>query len=248
MQLNLKVALAIFYHRLWIKALSSFLLSYLMGRMFYPLQLYDLRHFVSDRLRPRLHGSVANLTQTEEWAMKSLIRLLQQMQLFLFRSSKKFKNQNSPFNICDKMQTVRNVLVCFPSDPAILSAGVEAVGELRKLFPQWRITLIMSEKSMLTGLRNLTLLGYSEKQLTFFGLPKKSLVQNLLKSKFDLAIDLSPAYDFKNLAIAWKSEAGLRFGFYHPAREDFYNFLLRQRADAEPAQACQALVNTIGSF
>lgn len=180
--------------------------------------------------------------------MKSLKQFLQQMQLFLFRSSKKFKNQNAPFNICDKVQAVRNVLVCLPNDAAAVSAAVDAIGDLRNSFPKWRITLIVSENSTLSRLHDLTLLTYSEKQLTRYGSPKKSLVENLLRSKFDLTIDLSPAYDFTNLALVWKSGAGLRFGFYHPTREDFYNFLLRQRTDADPSQACQSLVNTIRSF
>ena len=116
------------------------------------------------------------------------------------------------------------------------------------LFPKWRITLVVPEKMILAGLRNLTLLRYTEKQLTHFASPKKSLVENLLKSEFDLTIDLSPAYDFTNLALVWKIGTGLRFGFYHPTREDFYNFLLRQRADAEPSHAYQSLVNTIRSL
>jgi len=180
--------------------------------------------------------------------MKSLKRLLQQMQLLLFRSSKKYKNQNSPFNICDKIQTVRNVLVCFPNDAAAQSAAVDALGDLRRSFPKWQISLILSERSTLTGLHNLMLLAYSEKQLTYYDSPKKSLVENLRKSKFDLTIDFSSEYNFTNLALAWKSGADLRFGFYHPTREDFYNFLLRQRADADPVHACQSLVKTIRSL
>jgi len=179
--------------------------------------------------------------------MKKLKLILQSIRLYFFRSSNQ-PGRNAPFNICDKIQTVRHVLVCIANHPVEAMAGVAAVKELKSTCPEWRISVCADDTVNMSGLHGVTIFRRSEADLNFYDMPKQPFLQNIFHHKFDLVIDLALEYDFTNLAILWKSEAELRIGFYHPRREDFYNFLLRQKPDATPEQAGRLLVNTLTSL
>ncbi len=180
--------------------------------------------------------------------MKTLNKFLQRLRLYLYRSSKQFKDRDAPFNICDKIQQVKNVLICLPSDAALTPAAISAIKELQETFQKWNITVVAADNLVLTGLRRVAIIRRTAKDVASFGLPKKIFLQNVLQTKYDLVIDLSLDFNFTNLSVAWKSNADLRIGFYLPEREDLYNFLLRPKSDALPEQAFRMFVSTIKSL
>ncbi len=180
--------------------------------------------------------------------MKAVTKFLQLLQLYLYRSAKQFKNPDAPFNICDKIQQVKVVLICLPNDPASTPAAIAAIKELQQVFQKWNITVVAADNLVLTGLRRIDIIRRTERDTTSFGRPKKMFLQNVLQTKYDLVIDLSPEFNFTNLSLAWNSNADLRIGFYLHEREDLYNFLLRPKSDASPDQAFRMLVNTLKSL
>jgi len=180
--------------------------------------------------------------------MKKLNQFLQSIYLLLFKSSKKFKQKDKLFNICDKMQTAKDVLLCFPSEPNAASFALSTARELQATFQSWHITVCVAETANAPGLRNATIILLTEKDVSFYGLPKKAFSKNLFQSRFDIVIDLGLDYGFTNLALVINSEADLQIGYFALEREDFYNFLLRQKMNASPEQAGQMLVNTLKSL
>ena len=150
--------------------------------------------------------------------------------------------------MCDAMQRAQKVLLCFPNSPEAAAFAIPTMKDMRAAFPNWRLTVCAAESANLADLRGVTIIRRAENSISYFGLPKKVFLQNLFQSKFDIVIDLGIEYDFTNLVLVWKSDAEMRIGFYHQGREDFYNFLLRQKNNATPEQAGQMLLNTLKAF
>ncbi len=182
--------------------------------------------------------------------MKILTNLIQSIQLKIYGSSKEFKKRNLPLEMGDVLKNASRVLICLPAEPADAQAAVDSVGKMSRAFPSWTITVLTSESNAAAFLQKSkwTLLTYAEDELAKSAKPKKKFVQEKLKPTFDVAIDLSIAFSFTNLVVAWLSGSQLRVGFHHQDRETLYNFLVRHKAEASPEHSYQSLLTYLLSF
>jgi hypothetical protein len=146
------------------------------------------------------------------------------------------------------VKNASRVLVCLPVETSEVVAAYQFVDDISRNFQHWDITILTNENNAPRQKSKLSVVTYSDSDLSRFNSPKKLLLQKFKNISCDLAIDLSIPFNFANLVILWKSDARLRIGFYHPAREDFYNFLLRLHSNTIYDNACQSLLKYLKSF
>ncbi|UCE04597.1 MAG: hypothetical protein JSW07_13325, partial [bacterium] len=68
-----------------------------------------------------------------------------------------------------------------------------------------------------------------DKNVNFFGLPKKELKQKILATKYDIVIDLNDDFHLPSTYLCLKSRASLKICFDHEKRGPFYNFYFRTK-------------------
>ena len=182
--------------------------------------------------------------------MKSLTRFAQSVQFFKIKSSKRYKKQNLPFDISLRLKQVSKLVICLPNEPSEAELACQIIPKLQLSLSPCAITLIYKEESLSPRIKlsNVDVLSYSNDEVSRFNMPKKAFIQKFVHSSFDLVIDLSLPFQFTNVMIAWLCGAPLRVGFYHPDREAFYNFLVRQKNETSLLNSYESLVNYLISF
>jgi len=181
--------------------------------------------------------------------MNSLATFVQSIHLFRIKTSKRYKNQNSPFDIPQRLAQVSKIAICPPDDPSEVETAYKIVPKLQSCFNNCQVTIIIDESCALPhiDLSGIKVLTFSAEDLSRYKMPKKQFQQKLSIISCDMVIDLSLPYNFTNAVIAWTVGAQMRVGFYHPNREDMYNFLLRHKAGRAPEEAYQSLINYLVS-
>lgn len=181
--------------------------------------------------------------------IKLLLKYVQSIQLFFFKSSGLFKKRNSPFDISQRLQQVSKIILCFPENPAEVEAATAAARRLKEIFLHWDITIFAAHDRTpsIEDTADFAVVTYSATNLSRFNKPKKELWQ-ALNGSYDLAMDLSIPFHFLNTVVVWTLGEKLRIGFYHPEREHLYNFMLRRNVNTTLESSYQSLVNYLQSF
>lgn len=176
--------------------------------------------------------------------MNKIIQTFQSIQLYWFRTVKRYKDQIRPVNICEAIKSARSVMFCMPSDNYLLNSAQQLINLFVKQHPDWQVTVVgrsaVSPQPSGPGRREV--ITFSDNDMTFYGKPSSIVVERVAKQKYDLAIDLSIPYDFTNLVLIWNADADLRVGFHDLKRELFFGFLFRQHQDTLPDKAYQTLL------
>ena len=180
--------------------------------------------------------------------MSANLKLVQSVQLRIYKISKQYKKRNSPIEFSQLVENASQVLVCLPNKVPTAPAAFQCVEKISNIFQHWKITLLSPVEGVPKQTTKYSIVAYSSDDLTRADKPKKELLQKFSNAAFDIAIDLSIPFNFTNIVALWKSEALLRIGFYHPVREAFYNFLLRLNNDSAYDNAYQSLLKYLESF
>ncbi|MBN1560932.1 hypothetical protein JW998_11820 [candidate division KSB1 bacterium] len=182
--------------------------------------------------------------------MSSQVKFAQSLQLFRIKKSGRYKKENLPFDVSQRLQQTHRLLVCLPAEPSEAILACRLIPAFKTRFGQCEITVVQEMKGGLpvVDLPDIDVMTYSLADISRFCTLKKGFQHKLAAASFDLVMDLSIPFHFNNVLITWTSGAGLRVGFYHPDREAFYNFMLRQKAEAPPEYAYESLVNYLLSF
>lgn len=169
--------------------------------------------------------------------MKAINNILQSLQLYGFRTLKRYREKIRPVHIIEAVRSAQSILFVLPADPALKAVAQRVIDDFTGRHPMQRVKLI----GRASGTVSDAVLTFSDDDVTFYGKPKRQFLERFAAAKFDLAVDLSIPYDFTSLAIILQVDAGLRVGFYDPVREDFYNFLFRRNANTLPDQSYREL-------
>ncbi|MBN1465030.1 hypothetical protein JXA02_04665 [candidate division KSB1 bacterium] len=182
--------------------------------------------------------------------MNLLFKLAQSFQLFRIKLSGRYKKQNLPFDVSQRLRQARRLLICLPAESSEAASACQLVPKLKSNWGKCEITVMQEKRDEFpfVDLADINVMTYSRSDLSRFNMPKKSLLQKLAHGSFDLAIDMSVPLHFTNVIITWMCGADVRVGFYHPDREAFYNFILRQRADDSLQGAYESILNYLLSF
>ncbi len=160
----------------------------------------------------------------------------------------RFGNRPAPVSIFEQIKDANNVLLCLPNDMQKLS-GIVSFDSFRQVFPNAKITLLYNADTIQNNgfPKGFKRIFYQKAQLSTLGMPPKSLRLDILREKYDIAIDLSLEYNYINTSVIWESKACLRIGFNHPMRDDLYNFLIRVKTGETPENTYNSLFRYLGA-
>jgi hypothetical protein len=177
-------------------------------------------------------------------SMNKIIQTFQAIQLYWFRTLKRYKDQIRQVNICEAIKSAKTILFCMPNDDYFLNSAQQLINLFVTRHPDWKITIVgrsaVAPQPGGSGKREV--ITFSDADMTFYGKPSDAVIRRVAGCKYDLAIDLSIPYDFTNLVLIWNANAALRVGFHDLKREPFFGFLFRQHQDTLPDKAYQALL------
>ncbi len=178
-----------------------------------------------------------------------LKRLGQLYALNFYKLFSRFGHRPAPVNIFDQISKANNILLCLPDNLNGTQLELLTLNKFKEIFPNAKITLVYNAKSSIdtTLLADYHLIQYNPLEMSTLGLLPKTIKDIIIKSAFDIAVDLSIAFCFVNTSIVWESKACLRIGFNHPGRDDLYNFLIRVNPEESGENSYQSLFRYLGA-
>ena len=161
----------------------------------------------------------------------------------------RFGLRPAPVSIFEQISQANHVLLCLPNAVNGSLDQILRVNAFKEIFPKAKITLLYNSDTMTSKgwTKPYQSLQYQKDQLSTLGLPPKSLKADVLKSHFDIAIDLSLSFNFINTSIIWASKASLMIGFNHPLRDELYNFLIRIKSGETQENSYNSLFRYLGA-
>ena len=169
--------------------------------------------------------------------------------LTIYKILSRFGQRPAPVSIFDQIDQANKVLLCLPDNVNALQTELLTLDKFSHIFPKAQITLLYNSKLAIekTLLKNYQCINYNPAEVTSMGQPPKNIKENILKNHFDIAIDLSIAFNYINTSLVWASHASLRIGFNHPKRDDLYNFLIRVNPEETLENSYQSLFRYLGA-
>jgi len=157
-----------------------------------------------------------------------------------------FRKQQ-PINIVAALANSNNVLIYMPDKIDQFGAALKALQELRKVRPEWKISVITKHEmiSFFDKKLKLELFPYSKNDLNIFGLPKQTFKKLFRNATFDLALDLQLEMDVLSIVLFKLSNAPLRVCFDHQTKSPFYNLGIRVNAAETLKDKYSAMVKYI---
>ncbi len=174
----------------------------------------------------------------------------QSLQLSFFRWSATSDRGSLPVYVCEEIRKTSRVLVCLPESEKEAGAALRTLSRNREALKGWNITLIMSSDMNLplSIPDEYSLLTYSEKDMTAFGVLNSGMRRYLTELGINLALDLNVTPTYVGQAFTWFSRAKLRVSFYDDDREKIYNILLRRNPRENLEKSYQALLTYLLSL
>ncbi len=169
--------------------------------------------------------------------------------LTIYKVLSRFGKKPASVSIFDQINKANKVLLCLPDNVNGLQTELLTLDKFNHIFPQANITLLYSSNLAIEEslLKNYQCVNYNPAEVTSLGQPPKGIKENILRNHFDIAIDLSIAFNYINTALVWESRACLRIGFHHPKRDDLYNFLIRVNPEESRENSYQSLFRYLGA-
>lgn len=183
--------------------------------------------------------------------IKALGRLVARKAVLLYS---RLQDHYEIIDVCGQLSRIASALVLLPERVDHFLAAVEVLGWLRARFPRARFfilasdALLQSHAPQLAADAQLVILAYSQKDLGFGGLPKRSLQEAIRNRHVDTLIDLNAEFNFVAAYLCRCSHAKLRICLQHPHRDPFYNFQVGVRSDESAEGKYRTLVKYISVF
>ena len=172
--------------------------------------------------------------------------MLAQLVGSILRLKYKLFAKHPSINVVEQLVRTENVLIFMPNKIEHFGAALKSLENLRKLKPNWKITVI-TKLEMVTFIDSnlkVDILPYSNDDLNFFGLPKESIKRLFDQTTFDLALDLKLTFDIISIILFQLSGAPLKVSFDSTEKAPFYNFGIR----VDPAETLTNKYNAIVKY
>lgn len=147
------------------------------------------------------------------------------------KMSAKFRKSDHVVDVFGTLAEAQTILVFMPDKLEDFGTARKFLAKLMDDFSNAKFQFVMREsyRSLLNGDQNYGTIFVSDKDINFWGLPKKELKQKILATEYDIVIDLNDDFHLPSTYLCLKSRASLKICFDHEKREPFYNFYIRAR-------------------
>ena len=156
--------------------------------------------------------------------------------------------KEKPLEFRTALKQAGRILVLLPPADRVLLG--KALDQIASLFPGRDITALhpgledtASRKSVALPIHYLNL-----KKESIRALSKSAALGKLVKRRFDLFLDLNPAYSLLGIYLCRRARAPVRIGFEKPQSHRFYNFVYESTCNGRYADALSGLTQFLGSL
>ena len=160
------------------------------------------------------------------------------------------KVPESVISFTSSVSSARYALIIMPLREQVMVPTHAIIELLRRKFPEENLTLVTREHdlSLPPLLPRSTVIRLVKDDVNFFFLPRRSLLDQLSKREFDLAIDLNLDLVLPSGYICRESKARVRVGFIRHRSEMFYNFAIQLNPVLNKEEIYERLANCLEMF
>ncbi len=143
----------------------------------------------------------------------------------------KFRKSDYVVDVFSTLAEAHSILLFMPDKLEDFGVARKFIEKLMDDFSNAKFQLVMrvGYGSLLNGDKKYGTIFVSDKDVNFWGLPKKELVRKIIAAEYDIVIDLNDDFHLLSTYLCLKSRAKLKICFDHENREPFYNFFFRAR-------------------
>jgi len=143
----------------------------------------------------------------------------------------KFRKRDHVVDVSGTLAEARSILVFMPDKLEDFGVARKFIEKLMDDFSNARFQFVVKEsyRSLLNGDKKYGTIFVTDRDVNFWGLPKKELVGKIVAAEYDIVIDLNDDFHLPSTYLCFKSRASLKICFDHEKREPFYNFYFRAR-------------------
>ena len=141
----------------------------------------------------------------------------------------KFRKRDHVVDVSGTLAEARSILVFMPDKLEDFGVAQKFIEKLMDEFSNARFQFVMREsyRNLLNVEKKYGTIFVTDKEVNFWGLPKKELVRKIIAAEYDIVIDLNDDFHLPSTYLCLKSRASLKICFDHEKREPFYNFYFR---------------------
>ena len=145
----------------------------------------------------------------------------------------KFRHKDEIIDIKKTFIDSKKILVVLPLSKEQFEIALTYLPKIKNIFVGKKIFYILPEsfQSLFKERFDDSPFFFQQKDITYFSLPSKRIINSLKKEKFDISISLSPDFELFGAYICLKSEAKLRIGLYDERGENYFNFQVKKDGD-----------------
>jgi len=156
----------------------------------------------------------------------------------------------SVISFTSSFSSARSALIIMPLREQVLVHTTAIIELMRRKFPEENLTLVTHEHdlSLPPLLPRSTVIRLVQDDIGFFFLPRRSILDQLTKRDFDLAIDLNLDLVLPSGYICRESKARVRVGFIRHRSDAFYNFAIQLNPVLDRQEIYERLANCLEMF
>jgi len=169
---------------------------------------------------------------------------MEKMIIYLFKLAARFSQSNRVIDVFSTLTEARSILVLMPNRLGDFGFARKFVPHLIKNFPRAKLQFVLRKnfESLLDHKGDYGTIFVADKDVNYFGFPKKELRQRVLATHHDIVIDLNDDFHLLSTYLCQKSRASLKICFDNVDREPFYNFSFRNRVHKDLEEKYRKLI------
>lgn len=164
---------------------------------------------------------------------------------FVFR-----KEKDTQQSISDFLSNAQNILIFLPVDYEDSQAACNSFLQLKDKIRNAELTILTEgiRAVALSELPRTKIIRISQAHINKFFLPRKNLLERILKTKYDVAIDLNFDFYLYTAYICKKTGARYRIGFSSKFSDYFFNIQFNFNKSQQSTEIYRQLVEYLKKF
>ena len=156
----------------------------------------------------------------------------------------KIRRKNEVIDIKKAFVESKKILVILPTGREQFEIALAYLPKIKNIFLNREIIYILpdSYQTLFNDKFKGNPFYFHEKDITYFSLPGKKIINLVKKKKFDISICLNPEFSLFSAYTCLKSESKLRIGLYTEKGEEYFNFQVKNDGDKLLSERYNCLV------
>tara|TARA_X000001036_G_scaffold413846_1_gene428514 strand:- start:1628 stop:2176 length:549 start_codon:yes stop_codon:yes gene_type:complete len=142
-----------------------------------------------------------------------------------FKFTQQLNQPNSIGKISINIKNTKKILMIFPDGKSNSRIAGHFLKSFDKNINETKIDFLINKSIYHSYQFNLPnhIKTYSDNQINWFRVPKKTFINSIIHEKYDAVVDLQPKFNFFSAYLTLKSRANTRIGFLSKYSYLFYN-------------------------